>query len=116
LIEIREQNTYKRRYHNEKYLYAPLEDCDEFTLADVLSSDADCVENEVEKKVLAEQIYSKVEKLRDIEYDVIKMRYGSRNAADKITHREIALLLNVSTTWINKVEKRAIEKMKRQIL
>ena len=58
------------------------------------------------------KLYSAVEKkLTDREREIIIMRYGLYGTQE-ITQREIAQKMNISRSYVSRIEKRALEKMK----
>ena len=91
-------------------------DGNELLLSDILGTDEDCVyknlENEMERKLLQKAL----EKLDERERKIINMRFGltSRNGEER-TQKEVADLLGISQSYISRLEKRIIVKLKKQI-
>jgi DNA-directed RNA polymerase sigma subunit (sigma70/sigma32) len=52
------------------------------------------------------------EALTDREQTIIEMRYGLVN--DPLTQREVAAQLNISRSYVSRIEKRALEKLKKR--
>lgn len=83
------------------------------TLIDVIADDSDIAE-EIDTKI-------KLEKLRVIlsgcleerEKQIIEMRYG-KNGREELTQREIAKKLNISRSYVSRIEKSALEKLRKQ--
>ena len=83
------------------------------TLIDVIADDSDIAE-EIDTKI-------KLEKLRVIlsgcleerEKQIIEMRYGI-NGREELTQREIAKKLNISRSYVSRIEKSALEKLRKQ--
>ena len=89
-------------------------DGNELLLSDVLGSDEDeiCkgVEQEDEKKLLN----GFVKLLPRREKQIIEMRFGL-NGKNELTQKQVADLLGISQSYISRLEKRIIEKLKKQI-
>lgn len=50
--------------------------------------------------------------LTDREYDIIVMRYGLQDGKSK-TQREIAAKLNISRSYVSRIEKKALKKLQK---
>ena len=68
------------------------------------------IENEVEKSLLFEAM----NKLNDREQTIIKMRFGLINGKEK-TQKEVADELNISQSYISRLEKKILERLKYEI-
>jgi len=113
---------YLRRNNKTKLevsIYEPLNmdwDGNELLLLDILATD----ENEVSKDIEEEEEYfllnKVIEKLSNREKTIIRLRYGL-NTKDGIerTQKEIADLLGISQSYISRLEKKIISRLKREI-
>ncbi|MDO5377404.1 MAG: RNA polymerase sporulation sigma factor SigK [Clostridia bacterium] len=84
----------------------------EITLIDVLGTDGDEVHGEVERRVSLQSVRSLVERcLSGRERTVIEMRYG---LLDGTVHaqQEVAAKLGISRSYISRIEKKAMERLK----
>lgn len=86
------------------------------TLADIFSSSVN-VENDVELKIYSEKLYRFIaEELTDREREIICKRYGvpapDGSVCRPLTQREIAKQLGISRSYISRIEKRALEKLR----
>ncbi len=86
------------------------------TLADICSSDIN-VEDDVLLKINSEKLYRFIsEELDDREREIIAKRYGIPDKDGKVcrplTQREIAKELKISRSYISRIEKRALEKLR----
>ena len=81
------------------------------TWLDVLSQeDADLVEG-IELRLLSQRLYRYIpEVLDDREREIIELRYGLRRS-DELTQREVAKHLDISRSYVSRIEKRALEKL-----
>ncbi len=103
----------------EVYINEPLETDSEgntLSLADIYSSDVN-IEEDTFLKINSEKLYRFIEEeLDEREREIICKRYGIR-AADgtvckPLTQREIADSLGISRSYISRIEKRALEKLR----
>lgn len=84
----------------------------EITLMDVLTHDKDSVEDEIHKKNQVGILFEKMKKyLRKRECFIIFMRYGLYNGVVK-TQREIGKILGISRSYVSRIEKKALDKLK----
>ena len=90
-------------------------DGNEISLIDVLSSDEDSVIDIVERKIQLKQIYNMINiGLNDREKVVIQMRYGLLDGNPR-TQREIALILEISRSYVSRIEKSALKKLNKEL-
>lgn len=86
-------------------------DGNELHLEDVLGTEADIVtrdlETEIEKKVLLEEI----DKLEDRDKQIMILRYGLLNG-EEMTQKDVADLLGISQSYISRIEKKVIRRLK----
>lgn len=86
----------------------------ELLLADVLGTDSDAiymhVENQVERQLLEEGL----SKLSKREQQIIEMRFGLDGEEER-TQKEVADLLGISQSYISRLEKKIISRLKREI-
>ena len=105
-----------KKQKGEVYLQDPIgidKEGNEICLIDVLSSDKDSVIEKVESNLQVRALYKKMEEiLTDREYDIIVMRYGLQDGKSK-TQREIAAKLNISRSYVSRIEKKALKKLQK---
>ena len=89
-------------------------DGNELLLSDILGTDDDTVsvniENEAEKRVLLEA----VEKLDEREKLIMELRFGLNNRPEK-TQKEVADMIGISQSYISRLEKRIIKRLKNEM-
>ena len=103
----------------EVYINEPIESDAEgnaLTIADIFSSGVN-VEEDVELKIDSEKLYRFIEEeLDEREREIICKRYGipdkNGRVCQPLTQREIAKSLNISRSYISRIEKRALEKLR----
>ena len=85
----------------------------ELHLEDILGTPDDLVtrplEEEIEKKIL----YQELVKLNDRDKEIMVMRYGLFNTKE-MTQKEVAKALGISQSYISRIEKKVISRLKQQ--
>lgn len=82
------------------------------TLMDIICID-DTVADDLDIKIKTEKLYKFVDELSDFrEKQIIIMRYGLYGT-DIYTQREVAKLLGISRSYVSRLEKRALSKLKK---
>ena len=85
-------------------------DGNSLTLVDIIADDVN-IENEIETKINIERLMKAVDKcLDERERSIIEYRYGLFGK-EELPQREIAKKLNISRSYVSRIEKRAIEKL-----
>lgn len=85
----------------------------EISLMDVLTNDEENVFNEVNLKINTKKLYDAIETgLTKREKQIIKMRYGILGESQR-TQKEIAKLLDISRSYVSRIEKKAIGKLEK---
>ena len=105
----------RKKGGKEISLYEPIgtdRDGNEIRLYDIIeTTDTDVPENLYLKENI-QKLYEKVEsELSPRERLVLKMRYGLYNG-EEYTQREIASLLGISRSYVSRIEKSAVEKLR----
>jgi RNA polymerase sporulation-specific sigma factor len=104
-----------KRQAKEVYLYEPIgsdKEGHEINLLDIIeSSDTDIVD-ELELQGNVKKLYELVNKvLTKREKQIIEMRYGL-NMQEEITQREIANKIGISRSYVSRIEKKALKKLR----
>ena len=85
------------------------------SLIDELGTDVDYIIDKVELKIKIGKLYEKIEQtLTERENEIIKLRYGLTPYGYK-TQREIAQKLNISRSYVSRIEKKALKKLKKEL-
>lgn len=99
-------------------LYEPVgtdKEGNEITLMDLMSVDDDLLVESVENKILREKMMLLIKKALDIrEFEIIKMRYGLDDGVI-VPQREVAKFFGISRSYISRIEKKSIEKLREHI-
>lgn len=86
-------------------------DGNELHLEDVLGTDGNIVEKEYEDVVDKELLSNEIEKLSGRDKEILTLRYGL-NETKEYTQKEVADMLGISQSYISRIEKKAIKKLK----
>lgn len=90
-------------------------DGNELLLSDVLGTDSDAIEKPIEEDVERNLLLDAVNRLNRRERTIITMRFGLDGKPER-TQKEVADLLGISQSYISRLEKRIINRLKREIL
>jgi len=115
LMFIRKNNKAK----NEISIDLPLNtdwDGNELLLSDIIGTEEDNTSKNIEKETENNMLKSLVEKLNDREREIINLRFGLINDNDELTQKEVADILGISQSYISRIEKKIMKKLKKEIL
>ena len=87
----------------------------ELHLEDILGTDADLVPNEYEKQVDREILSKEIKDLPDRDKEIMTLRYGLNNTKE-YTQKEVAEMLGISQSYISRIEKKVIRKLKQVMI
>ena len=107
-----------KKHKNNLSLSDPVgldKDGNELTLMDLLFEKEDCVFEQVERSVRREKLLEKMKQiLSDREYSILCLRYALKGGIP-LPQREVANVLKISRSYISRIEKHAIEKLKAKL-
>ena len=90
-------------------------DGNELLLSDILGTEPDIIyrniEEEVDKKLLKQALL----KLSEREREIVELRFGFSNEGKEKTQKEVADLLGISQSYISRLEKKIILRLKKEI-
>ncbi len=86
----------------------------ELLLADVLGTDTDAVYNHMETVVERQLLEEGLSRLTKREQQIIEMRFGL-DGKDERTQKEVADMLGISQSYISRLEKKIIGRLKKEI-
>ena len=89
-------------------------DGNELLLSDILGSDGDSVYSNLESDEDRKTVKKAISELNDRDRLIITLRFGLENGKEK-TQKEVADLLGISQSYISRLEKRIITKLKKEI-
>ncbi|MDO5798506.1 MAG: RNA polymerase sporulation sigma factor SigE [Eubacteriales bacterium] len=92
-------------------------DGNELLLSDVLGTDDDEISRKMEDEVEITLLGKAINKLSPREQMIIKLRFGLNNDEGKEkTQKEVADLLGISQSYISRLEKRIMKRLKKEII
>ncbi len=89
-------------------------DGNELLLSDILGTDPDITSRNLEDEVDKTLLRASILKLNEREKDIMEMRFGFKTGKEK-TQKEVADELGISQSYISRLEKKIIGKMKKDI-
>ena len=106
---------------SEVYMNEPIDtdkNGNELTIADIFK-DSTCVDDEVDLRINMKKLYELVNTILDErERLIISKRYGlicsDGTVSRPLAQREVAKLLNISRSYVSRIEKKALEKLKKE--
>lgn len=102
---------------NETSIDEPLNidrDGNELLFCDILGSDKDTVTSQLEQEVECELVRDAVGNLSERDKLIMELRFGLSGKKEH-TQKEVADLLDISQSYISRLEKKIIEKLKKDI-
>ena len=90
-------------------------DGNELLLSDILGTDPDIVSRDLEDSVDKELLYKALETLTERERDIIELRFGLKNEQPQ-TQKQVADAMGISQSYISRIEKRIIKRLRREIM
>lgn len=92
-------------------------DGNELLLSDILGTDDDVISRKLEDEVEITLLGKAINKLSPREQTIIRLRFGLNNADGKEkTQKEVADLLGISQSYISRLEKRIMKRLKKEIV
>ena len=92
-------------------------DGNELLLSDILGTDEDIVYRDLETEVDHNLLDAAISKLGEKERTIIELRYGINTIGGvEKTQKEVADILGISQTYISRLEKKIIKKLRREIM
>lgn len=90
-------------------------DGNELLLSDVLGTDGDIVMRPIEAEVDQQLLHQSIARLEERERKIITMRYGLDGKPER-TQKEVAEEMGISQSYISRLEKRIISRLKKEML
>jgi len=107
-----------RKTRNEVFLQEPIgvdKEGNEISLMDILGTDGDSIINEVDNRIQIKKLMNRMKNsLKDREKLVLELRYGLLNGVTK-TQMEIAKALGISRSYVSRIEKKALNKLAKEL-
>lgn len=92
-------------------------DGNELLLSDILGTDEDIIYRDMETDVERKLLFSAIAKLTGRERMIIELRYGLNTAdGEEKTQKEVADMLGISQSYISRLEKKIMLRLKKEIV
>lgn len=91
-------------------------DGNELLLSDILGTDEDEIYRDMESEVDKNLLEQALNILSDRERLIIELRFGIGHDDEEMTQKEVADLLGISQSYISRLEKKIIKRLKREML
>ena len=89
-------------------------DGNELLLSDILGTDDDTVSVDIESEAEKRMLLEAVEKMDEREKLIMELRFGLNNRPEK-TQKEVADMIGISQSYISRLEKRIIKRLKKEM-
>ena len=92
-------------------------DGNELLLSDILGTDEDIISRGLENEVEISLLKKAIEKLNKREKAIVEMRFGLNNKeGEEMTQKEVADFLGISQSYISRLEKKIMNRLKKEIV
>jgi RNA polymerase sporulation-specific sigma factor len=88
----------------------------ELLLSDILGTDSDIIYRDIENEVDIELLNAAINTLGKRERAIIELRFGLKNNGDEMTQKEVADMMGISQSYISRLEKKIILRLKKEIM
>ena len=86
----------------------------ELLMSDILGTEPDTVSKNLESSVERQLLWNAIEKLQNREKEIMRLRFGLAGAEEK-TQKEVADMMGISQSYISRLEKRIIERLRHDL-
>ncbi len=87
----------------------------ELLLSDILGTDEDIIYKSIEEQVERELLNEALQKVTPREKKIMELRYGINRGGNELTQKEVADLLGISQSYISRLEKRIVIRLKKEV-
>ena len=92
-------------------------DGNELLLSDILGTDEDVIYHDIESEVEKNLLNSAINRLSPRERKIVELRYGLTDGeGTEMTQKEVADLLGISQSYISRLEKRIMKRLKKEMV
>ena len=85
----------------------------QLVLSDILGTDTDMIFRDMEGRIEKDILKDLFDKLSERDREIVGMRYGLFGATER-TQKEIADMMNISQSYISRLEKKILQKLKKE--
>ncbi|NLJ88326.1 MAG: RNA polymerase sporulation sigma factor SigE [Epulopiscium sp.] len=90
-------------------------DGNELLLSDILGTDSDIIYRSIEDEVDKDLLKKAMDKLSSREKEIVELRFGLTSEGKEKTQKEVADMLGISQSYISRLEKKIISRLKKEI-
>lgn len=90
-------------------------DGNELRLSDIFGTDGDLIYRFIEEEIHRQLLLEAMDELSKRERKILILRFGLNREGDSMTQKEVAHYLGISQSYISRLEKRIIEKLKQEV-
>ncbi|MEF9958510.1 MAG: RNA polymerase sporulation sigma factor SigE [Niameybacter sp.] len=90
-------------------------DGNELLLSDILGTESDIIYRNIEDEVDKTLLKQALQKLSSREREIVELRFGFNTQGKEKTQKEVADLLGISQSYISRLEKKIISRLKKEI-
>ena len=91
-------------------------DGNELLLSDILGTDDDIISRDIEDEIDKKLLKKAIETLTDREKLIISLRFGLNGNEEEKTQKEVADMLGISQSYISRLEKKIIHRLKKEMI
>ncbi|MCI9104725.1 MAG: RNA polymerase sporulation sigma factor SigE [Lachnospiraceae bacterium] len=92
-------------------------DGNELLLSDILGTDEDVIYRDLEDETEKNLLNHAISRLNPRERKIVELRYGLKDAdGNEMTQKEVADLLGISQSYISRLEKKIMKRLKKEII
>lgn len=92
-------------------------DGNELLLSDILGTEEDVIYQDIETEMERKLLNKAIEKLTKRERTIVELRFGLRDPlGEEKTQKEVADMLGISQSYISRLEKKIIRRLKKEIV
>jgi RNA polymerase sporulation-specific sigma factor len=114
LMYLRKNNKKKTEVSFDEPLNVDL-DGNELLLSDILGTENDEIYKLIEEEIDRDLLVMALDRLSDREKQIMELRFGLCSKGDERTQKEVATMLGISQSYISRLEKKIISRLKKEM-
>ncbi|WP_278682025.1 RNA polymerase sporulation sigma factor SigE [Paraclostridium bifermentans] len=114
LMYLRKNNKKKTEVSFDEPLNVDL-DGNELLLSDILGTENDEIYKLIEEEIDKDLLIMALDRLSDREKQIMELRFGLASKGDERTQKEVATMLGISQSYISRLEKKIISRLKKEM-
>ena len=116
LMYLRRNSKTKMEVSIDEPLYVDW-DGNELLLSDILGTDEDVIYHGIEDEIEKNLLNTAISRLAPRERKIVELRYGLTNEdGEEMTQKEVADLMGISQSYISRLEKKIMKRLKREMI